>query len=158
MSGGNWEYVMGVLEDSNGNIYSGRNSTYNSGFKGIYGCPTCDSNTSGLIKNTTGLDFPDIHYYNVYKSKDAIGTDNWYDYSAGKLGDATKEIANNKENSSSANRGLWFNDYADFATPTNPFFGRGGAYNGNTGAGIFYVHLITANENTYGSTRSVLAF
>src|SRR5699024_6095029 len=66
MSGGAWEYVMGVMVDEEGNPMSGRNSLYNSGFNGTFGCPTCDSNTSGLTKLTGGYDFPDSKYYDTY--------------------------------------------------------------------------------------------
>lgn len=66
MSGGTWEYVMGVMVDEEGNPMSGRNSLYNSGFNGTFGCPTCDSNTSGLTELTGGYDFPDSKYYDTY--------------------------------------------------------------------------------------------
>ena len=150
MSGGSWEYVMGVLKDSNGNLYSGHSSTYNSGFKGLYG------NSGG--SNTSGLDFPDKKYYDSYVSSDAIGTDNWYKYTSGKLGDATKEVANTKENSSSGDRGLWFNDYADFVSPTYPFFKRGGSWYNGTESGVLCFSRISGNFHSLNSARSVLAY
>ena len=149
MSGGSWEYVMGVLEDSNGNLYSGQNSTYNSGFKGLYG------NSGG--SNTSGLDFPDKKYYDSYVSSDAVGTDNWYKYTSGKLGDATKEIANTKTNSSN-NKGLWFNDYAYFVSPMYPFFIRGGGWNDDSIAGVLDFDHGTGHSNGGVSSRLVLAF
>ena len=149
MSGGNLEYVMGVLEDTNGNLYSGKNSTYNSGFKGLYG------STSG--SNTSGLDFPDKKYYDSYVSSDSVGTDNWYKYTSGKLGDATKEIANTKTNSSSGDGGLWFNDYAYFVSLTSPFFGRGGSWVDGAVAGVLYFYHCTGSSST-ASARSVLAY
>ena len=158
MSGGSWEYVMGVIEDADGNLYSGRNSKYNSGFKGLYGCPTCDSDTSGLTSNTTGLNFPDTKYYDAYVRADAISTDKWYDYTAGKLGDATKEVANTKANSTSGDRGLWFNDYAYFATPAYPWFGRGGCWGNGSGAGVFYFSRDNGHALGNVSARSVLAY
>ena len=66
MSGGAWEYVMGVMVDQNGKPMSGRNSLYNSGFNGTFGCPTCDSDTSKLTSLTGGYDFPDSKYYDTY--------------------------------------------------------------------------------------------
>ena len=144
MSGGNWEYVMGVLEDSNGNLYS-----RDSGFKGLKG------NVEG--SNTNGLDFPDKKYYASYVSSDAVGTDNWYKYTSGKLGDATKEIANTKINSSN-DRGLWFNDYAYFVSPAYPFFLRGGSWNNGTGAGVLSFARNTGDSYGNFSARSVLAF
>ena len=41
MSGGSWEYVMGVLLDQNGKPMSGYSSSNHSGFNGIFGCPGC---------------------------------------------------------------------------------------------------------------------
>ncbi|MBP3461318.1 MAG: type II secretion system protein [Bacilli bacterium] len=158
MSGGNWEYVMGVLENASGKLYSGRNSKYNSGFKGLYGCPTCNSDTSGLTENTTGLDFPNNKYYDSYISSDEIGTNVWYKYTSGKLGDATKEIANTKENSLSGDRGLWFNDLASFPSLNATFFIRGSRYIGGMSSGVLTFGNCTGISNKYISTRSVLAF
>ena len=158
MSGGTWEYVMGVLVQPDGTLFSGRHSTYNSGFKGIYGCPTCDSNTSGLTENTIGIDLPNEKYYNTYKNNNALSTDIWYDYSQGLLGDATKEIANTKANASSGDSGNWFNDYAYFATPTYPWFRRGGHYANGSGAGVFYFARYGGGAGSSGSARLVLAY
>ena len=60
MSGGAWEYVMAVLEDSlNSNIpSSGRDTQYNSGFTG---------KTTGTVVNITGVSFPQSKYYDIYK-------------------------------------------------------------------------------------------
>ena len=66
MSGGTWEYVMGVILDENGNPMSGKNSIYNSGFNGTFGCPTCDNDTSGLTELTNGYSWPDSRYYDTY--------------------------------------------------------------------------------------------
>ena len=66
MSGGSWEYVMGVIVDENGNPMSGRNSISNSGFNGTFGCPTCDGDTSGLTELTNGYSWPDAKYYDTY--------------------------------------------------------------------------------------------
>ncbi len=54
MSGGSWEYVMGVMMDQNGTPLSGRNASFNTGFIGGYG-------EGGSF--TTGLSFPDSKYY-----------------------------------------------------------------------------------------------
>ena len=57
MSGGAWEYVMGVLADSNGKPRSGYDSgSENSGFTGML-----DDGTT-----YTGIAFPDSKYYNLY--------------------------------------------------------------------------------------------
>ena len=154
MSGGNWEYVMGVLKDLNGLPTSGRNSKYNSGFNGTYGCPTCNSDTSGLTSLTTGIDFPtDTRYYDIYTANSTdLNSDIWYKYENGHLGDATKEIAVSKSNSSSGDRGLWYSDYASFPAMTSPWVDRGGYFISGTGAGVL---SFTRN---YGHALSVDAF
>ena len=73
MSGGAWEYVMGVFADSNGNPRSGYNSTYNSGFTGMLSDGT----------TYTGVSFPDSKYYNLYTGSSYTGhalteTKKWY--------------------------------------------------------------------------------
>ncbi len=56
MSGGSWEYVMGVLADTNGKPRSGFDSSDNSGFTGMLNDGT----------TYTGIAFPDSKYYNLY--------------------------------------------------------------------------------------------
>ncbi len=73
MSGGAWEYVMGVLADTNGNPRSGYNSSLNSGFTGMLSDGT----------TYTGITFPDSKYYNLYTGSSYTGhaltkTKNWY--------------------------------------------------------------------------------
>lgn len=159
MSGGNWEYLMAVIADSNGSAVSGINSKDNSGFNGIFGCPTCDSDTSGLIELTTGIDFPtDARYYDLYESDYDLSTDVWYDYTNGKLGDATKEIAATKTNSSGGDSGLWYADYADIITMSKPFFLRGGGFNFGIYNGIVAFGRSGGQAASSHSSRLVLAF
>ena len=73
MSGGAWEYVMGVLADTNGKPRSGYNSSSNSGFTGMLNDGT----------TYTGIAFPDSKYYNLYTGSSYTGhalteTKNWY--------------------------------------------------------------------------------
>ena len=73
MSGGAWEYVMGVFADANGNPGSGYASLYNSGFTGML----YDGSTY------TGIAFPDSKYYNLYTGRSYEGhaldeTVGWY--------------------------------------------------------------------------------
>ena len=154
MSGGNWEYVMGVLEDSNGLSMSGRNSKYNSGFNGTYGCPTCNSDTSGLTSLTTGINFPaDTRYYDIYTANSTeLGDNTWYKYENGHLGDGTKEIAVSQSNASSGDKSLWYSDYANFPTVTDPWFFRGGNFHNVTGAGVLNF------ARNYGHTNGSAAF
>ena len=143
MSGGAWEYVMGIIKDANGNVYT--NST---GFKGKNG------RTGANI--TTGYNLPDSKYFDLYLYNYDINTDIWYDYSTGHLGDATKEVA--VTGNSSNDRGLWYSDYAHFSTATNPVFERGGYYYDGTGAGLFYFARNTGGAYSSDSSRAVLAY
>ena len=58
MIGGAWEYVMGVFANSDGQLWSGEDTSNNSGFTGLL--------TDGTLY--TGTAFPDSKYYNVYKA------------------------------------------------------------------------------------------
>ena len=51
-----------------------------------------------IVLKEDGIDFPDKKYYNVYTNNYNLSTDNWFDYTPGLLGDATKEVANTKIN------------------------------------------------------------
>ena len=73
MSGGTWEYVMGVFADTNGKPRSGNNSSQNSGFSGMLNDGT----------TYTGIAFPDSKYYNLYTGSSYQGhtlteTAGWY--------------------------------------------------------------------------------
>ena len=77
MSGGTYEYVMGVSADSNGKPRSGYNSSSNSGFTGML----ADGTTY------TGIAFPDSKYYNLYTGSSYTGhalteTNGWYNDNA----------------------------------------------------------------------------
>ena len=102
MSGGNSEYVMGVITINN-KLVSGRHNKWNSGFNGIYSAPESDESGATQLEKTNGIDYPDSKYYNLYPYKYGFNTNERYDYTSGLLGDATKEIANTKTNASSGN-------------------------------------------------------
>ena len=77
MSGGAFEYVMGVLADANGKPISGNYSFSNSGFTGMLSDGT----------TYTGIAFPDSKYCNLYTGSSYTGhalteTKNWYSDSA----------------------------------------------------------------------------
>ncbi len=148
MSGGSWEYVMGVLQSSENDASpaSGRNELYNSGFKGKYSCPSCDSKSA--TEQTTGLEWPSRKYYDLYD----YNTSNQL-YQRGHLGDATKELGpfysvkynyNTKPlrfiNSN-------FYDASYFVNSGSPWFMRGGHFTAgsDTGIGAF------VNENGHAS-------
>ena len=84
------------------------------------------------------------------------GSDIWYDYSTGHLGDANKEIA--VTGNSSNDRGLWFSDYAYFPAAAYPWVLRGGAFNDGSGAGVFGFHRANGNAHSAYGFRVVLAF
>ena len=60
MSGGAGEYVMGMYQDSNGNIHTGQTTSYNSGFNGYLNDGT---------KKTDGENLPERKYYNLYTTR-----------------------------------------------------------------------------------------
>ena len=136
MSGGAWEYVMGVMLDKAGKPMSGRNSKYNSGFNGTFGCPTCDSDTSGLTSLTTGYAFPtDTRYYDQYAYAENDET-----YNRRILGDATGEMgpfATATYGTQNRQIGSWYADEAWFVTHANPWFSRGGDVSVGSSAGVF---------------------
>src|SRR5574344_540674 len=110
MSGGAWEYVMGVSKDTNGNPYSGREAAnnWNSGFNGNY------SYTSGSL--TTGINFPDSKYYQTYVNSTESSQHN---------GDALKETHGR------------YGDAPYFVDADYPWFFRGGSFDFGAGAGVF---------------------
>ena len=154
MSGGAWEYVMGVMVDKNGQPMSGRNSLSNSGFNGTFGCPTCDSDTSELTSLTNGYDFPDSKYYDIY----AYATvDEQYQRKI--LGDATSEIGPFAETNyltKTGQIGSWYADFAFFVYSGNSWFVRGGRYDNGLNSGIFAFHHAHGQSNSNRSFRIVL--
>ncbi len=150
MSGGAWEYVMGVLLDENGKPMSGRNSIYNSGFNGTFGCPTCDSDTSKLTSLTGGYDFPEFKYYDTY----AYATVD-EQYQRRILGNATGEMgpfASATYLTTTRQIGSWYADHAWFVFSSSPWFICGGPYHDGLNAGVF------AFAGTYGQVRSNNSF
>ncbi len=122
MAGGAWEYVMGVMLDQNGQPVSGQNSNYNSGFNGTFSCPMCDNDTSGLTELTTGYEFPNSKYYDIYK----YSTVN-EQYQRRIMGDATGELGpfdNKTYLSNTIQIGSWYDDCAFFVSTNTPWFIR----------------------------------
>ena len=155
MSGGAWEYVMGVMLDKNGKPMSGRNSKYNSGFNGTFGCSTCDNDTSGLTELTTGINFPsDTRYYDTY-----VYAENDETYTRRILGDVTGEMgpfATATYGSQNIQIGSWYDDESWFVFPTNPWFARGGVITTGIGSGIFCFGSQFGNTVSSNSFRIVL--
>ena len=144
MSGGAWEYVMGVMVDQNGQPMSGRSESENSGFNG--------SLYSGENKSD-GYDFPENKYYDVY-SYSLSNTE----YQRGILGDATGEtgpFANRIYFDVTRQIGSWYTNYSRFVWSSNPWFLRGGDYPIGTYAGVFAFHQEQGRVNNF-SFRVVL--
>ena len=141
MSGGAYEYVMGVMKDENGNLMSGSDSTYNSGFNGTL------SDGSSI---TDGIDFPDSKYYDVYNYHTS-----YTNYSRRILGDETGEMGpfqyKNYNYLSS-----WYTDVSWFVNSSYPWFDRGGGYNDGSEAGAFYFDNNSGHASSGHSFRLVL--
>ena len=154
MSGGSWEYIMGVMLDEEGNPISGRNSMYNSGFNGTFGCPTCDGDTSGLTELTDGYSWPDSKYYDMY-----VYATNDRQYNRRILGDATGEAGpmySLTYMSTTRNISSWYLDHAYFIMYARPFVLRGGAPNYGTESGIFAYGNSDSSVKSWASFRLVL--
>ena len=156
MSGGAWEYVMGIMLDKNGKPMSGRSSKYNSGFNGTFGCPTCDSDTSGLTELTTGIAFPsDTRYYDAYAYAENDET-----YNRRILGDATGEMgpfATATYGSQNRQIGSWYADEAWFVNRYYPWFRRSGVYTGGVDTGVFVFVFAEGTLGNVDSFRVVLS-
>lgn len=119
MSGGAWEYQMGVYTNSTSDKYSGICNYYNSGYNGKYGNPSGNVNcNSSILSNTTGQDYPNTKYYKLYPITSWQSNTN-------NLGDALGEI------------NYWYKDYNNFIGSSYTWFIRGGYYNYGASAGGF---------------------
>jgi len=125
MSGGTWEYVMGVMQDMSGNMFTGQNASNHSGFIGNYG-------EGGNL--TVGHKWPNSKYYDVYKYGTTISK-----FANGILGDATKEMGPFFQvNYTVQNQsGSWYFNRSRFAYMVYPLFERGGTVPDGVEAGIF---------------------
>ena len=135
MAGGAREHVMAAMLMQNGTLSSGANYSQNTGFNGMFSCPTCYSETSGVTELTTGYDWPDKKYYDAYNY--GSGT---YEYYRRILGDATGEMgpANQKTyNNITRFVSSWYDDYAIFVSIYGPGAIRGGLFYMGADAGIF---------------------
>ncbi len=154
MTGGAWEYVMGIMLDQSGKPMSGKNSLYNSGFNGTFGCPTCDEDISGLTSLTESYDYPNSKYYDTY----AYATVD-EQYQRRILGDATGEMGpfNNKQYLTQTRQvGSWYADAAWFVSSSYPWFVRGYVYFNGSDAGVFAFGDYDGSVVSYISFRVVL--
>ncbi len=142
------------MVDENGQPMSGRNSLYNSGFNGTFGCPTCDNDTSKLTELTTGYDFPDSKYYDSYQY--AI-TDEAYQMRI--LGDATGEMgpfADITYLTRYRQIGSWYTDQAFSINLNGNWVMKGGVYSGGTDVGLFALSYVQGHSGSSGGFRIVL--
>ncbi len=150
MSGGAYEYVMGVLEyDAQGeDEHSGQIVTGSSGFKGL--------SSSG---NSTGsYDLPNEKYYNKYKSADPTLNTSYSRYDGVLI---KPESACNggicyghalSETFVKTIRG-WYYDYVLFSSREYPWFYRGGSADGDVG--LFVLSSNRAVDRDDCSTRLI---
>ncbi len=149
MSGGAYEYVMGVLEYDEQGVEDneGKIATGSSGFKGL--------SSSG--SSTGSYDLPNEKYYNKYKSAKPTS----YSFpdvnldSACNGGKCYGHALGETYGASSGYNG-WYGDYAYFVSRGGPWFRRGGYYGDATGAGVFSADH--GNGNSVSSYSCRLAF
>jgi len=135
MSGGTWEYVMAVFSNSNGDIWTGNSETFNFGFTGLVG-------QSGTLY--TGLDFPLLKYFDVYKATSGINIDVTTACNGTICyGHALSETVG------------WYDDSINsFMSATYPTLVRGGNRSGH--AGVFTYSKDTAPEEYVADTFRVV--
>lgn len=164
MSGGAWEYVMGVVEDSleSKNPLSGRHNVNNSGFNGNFGCPECiiedklEESNATITSLTDGARWPDNKYFDIYLYSEIYGID----YNRGHLGDATYELEEFKKwqdpDKVKRNHSSWHKDYAYFTNIEDPWFVRGGYWKYGASSGVFAFYGCSGGPHSTYSFRSVL--
>ena len=116
---------------------SGYQTSNNSAFTGIL--------YNGGTTFTGTYAFPSKRYYDKY----SYGTSQT-EYTRGKLGDATIEMAPTGET------GNWYQDYARFVNSSYPWVLRGGICNSGAVAGAFLFNYYNGYANDYSSARAVL--
>jgi len=155
MSGGAWEYVMGVMLDEAGNPVSGRNSTNHSGFNGTLTCPTCDGDTSGKTNITDGYEWPEAKYYDTYIYENSSAH-----YERRILGDATGEVGPfGTVTYLTQSRGIssWYSNVSWFVFSGSPWFERGGYQSSGLDSGVFAFGLENGRLQSWLSFRMVLS-
>ena len=154
MSGGAWDYVMGVMLDEQGSPMSGQNSLYNSGFNGTFGCPTCNNDASGLTELTTGVEFPEEKYYDVYEYSLSE-----QQYNKRILGDATGELGPIEEVyylNRSKYINSWYSNRSYFLYASAPWWIRGANYPDGSDTGALAFSDWYGNEDTMFTFRIIL--
>ena len=129
MSGGAYEYVMGVFANSDGQLWSGQSTSSNSGFTGLLGL----SGTS-----YTGTAFPDSKYYDVYKASSGTTISALTACNGGVCyGHGLSET----------NRWYGDGDYVNFINTWEPWMMRGSNYDDGSTAGVFGLHSFRGDDS-----------
>ena len=142
MSGGAYDYVMGVFANSSGELWSGDSASDNSGFTGKVG-------SNGTQYN--GVSFPDEKYYDVYKASSgttmtpATACNNNGTYGICYGHPISPEVAS------------WYSDYSGFVSASGPWFSRGGGYSAVAAAGIANRDIRSGVSVSVGAFRVVLS-
>jgi len=159
MSGGSWEYVMGVMLDESVIPMSGRNNLHYSGFTGTLSCPTCDSADSTITSITNGYVWPDKRYYDTYEYSTSA-----QHFERRILGDATGEMGpfgtatyTGSKGSQTRYIGSWYADRTYFVDSDNPWFTRGVNCDDGLNAGVFAFYTHSGNAKSWISFRVVLS-
>ena len=157
MSGGAWEYVMGVMMDQNGNLISGRNNDYNSNFIGTLTYPNdgTNPNKTSWTEADGGIPFPEEKYYDKY----GYTEDNEH-YNRRILGDATGEMgpfANVTYGTQIRKISSWYKNETWFVFYEGPWFRRGSHLYRGLGASVFAFNNVDGSSANGGSYRIVLA-
>ena len=130
MSGGAFEWAMGVFANSSGQLWSGNDNNYNSGFTGLVG-----SNGDSY----TGVSFPDKKYYDIYKATSGTSINALTACDGGICyGHSLSEVNN------------WYGNNANFINANASWFKRGGSYDSGIYAGTFYFSTSYGNPNNTG--------
>jgi len=137
MSGGAWDYVMGVYWDGT-KLWSGYSNGGNSQL-----APNQHSGFNGWLSEdnanyTGGVPYPsNDKYYNLYTTEN--------DYTSAGLQHGMTETSG------------WYSDYAYFVSASSPWAGRGGDYALSSGAGVFNFYRSLGDAGMlYGSRAAVI--
>ena len=138
MIGGAFEYIMGNMVYSNGQPMSGyqTSNNKNSAFTGILSNGTLFTGTYA---------FPSKRYYDKYSHETSA-----QEYTRGKLGDATVEMA-------PTNYSSWYQDYASFVRSDFLWVMRGGYYYNGADAGAFNFYSNFGDAGIGNSARAAIS-
>ena len=158
MSGGSWEYVMGVMMDRSGNFVSGRNDQYNSGFIGTLTHPSDGINKTKTFwtREDGGISIPEEKYYDKY-----VYADDYRHFNRRILGDATGEmgpIGTMTLGTRSRQIGSWYSNAMWFLEASWPWMMRGADFPHGMEAGIFALERNSGFIYSYAGFRIVLSF